>query len=125
MNHKKQIIKSAVKPKQKRDVSPRQAALLQQLNEQHRGWVREHRFHDKRRWRFDFAHLELKLAIEVEGLCAEWQKSRHTTIKGYIADCEKYNAAALLGWTVLRYTYSTLYQIERDVRLFLAGQIKD
>lgn len=125
MNHKKQIIKSAVKPKQKRDVSPRQAALLQQLNEQHSGWVREHRFHDKRRWRFDFAHLELKLAIEVEGLCAEWQKSRHTTNKGYTEDCEKYNAAALLGWTVLRYTYSTLYQIERDVRLFLAGQIKD
>jgi len=125
MPPKKQIIKAADKPKQTTHISVRQAALLQQLNEQHSGWVREHRFHDKRRWRFDFAHLELKLVIEVEGLCAEWQKSRHTTIKGYTEDCEKYNAAALLGWTVLRYTYSTLYQIERDVRLFLAGQIKD
>jgi len=125
MPPKKQVIKAADKPKQTTHISVRQAALLQQLNEQHSGWVREHRFHDKRRWRFDFAHLELKLVIEVEGLCAEWQKSRHTTIKGYTEDCEKYNAAALLGWTVLRYTYSTLYQIERDVRLFLAGQIKD
>ena len=122
MHPKKQSIKVASKPKQKRDVSARQAALLQQLNEQHRCWVREYKFHSERRWRFDFAHLELKLAIEVEGLCAEWQKSRHTTIKGYIEDCEKYNAAALLGWTVLRYTYSTLHQIERDVRLFLAWQ---
>ena len=30
--------------------------------------------------------------------------SRHTTVGGYAKDCEKYNAAALLGWRVLRYT---------------------
>ncbi len=62
---------------------------------------REFRFTD-RRWRFDFAWWEHKLAVEVEGL--SFGKSRHTTLKGYQADCEKYNAATLLGWRVLRFT---------------------
>lgn len=125
MPPKKQSIKATTnKPKPNTEISARQAVILQQLNSHHRGWVREHRFHDKKLWRFDFANLELKLAIEIEGLCAAGQKSRHTTIKGYQNDCEKYNAAALLGWTVLRYTYRTLYQIERDIILFLAAKIK-
>jgi very-short-patch-repair endonuclease len=63
---------------------------------------REHRFHPTRRWRFDFAWPEHMLAAEVEGLNPRG-KSRHTTVTGYRADCEKYNAAALLGWRVLRF----------------------
>ena len=65
---------------------------------------REHRFYPPRRWRFDFAWPELKIAVECEGLTHPGQKSRHTTNDGFTKDCEKYNRAALQGWTVLRYT---------------------
>jgi very-short-patch-repair endonuclease len=64
--------------------------------------TREHRFHPVRRWRFDLAYPERKLAVEVEG--GTWGKSRHTTGAGYEKDCEKYNAAVLAGWRVLRVT---------------------
>ena len=65
-------------------------------------YQREHVFHGTRKWRFDFAWPERKLAAEVEGLSSG--KSRHQTIKGYRADCEKYNAAVMAGWRVLRFT---------------------
>jgi len=57
---------------------------------------------EPRRWRFDFAWPDWKLAVEIEG--GVFAHGRHTRGKGYEADCEKYNAAAVLGWTVLRYT---------------------
>jgi len=63
---------------------------------------REYRFHNERLWRFDFAYPLQFLAIEVEG--GTWQKSRHTSGEGFQKDCEKYNTAALMGWTVLRFT---------------------
>ncbi len=62
----------------------------------------EHRFAPPRRFRFDFAWPEQKLAVEIEG--GTWGKSRHTTGKGYGKDCEKYNLAVLMGWRVLRFT---------------------
>lgn len=62
---------------------------------------REFRFHPKRRWRFDFAFPEFLLAVEIEG--GIWTRGRHNRPTGFSGDCEKYNAAALLGWMVLRY----------------------
>ena len=64
--------------------------------------VAEHRFHPKRRWRFDLAWPEHMLAVEVEG--GVWTSGRHSRGTGYIADCEKYNEATLAGWRVLRVT---------------------
>ena len=64
--------------------------------------VREYIFYDGRRWRFDFAYPLLKLAIEVEG--GTWTNGRHTRGSGFARDCEKYNVAAIEGWTVLRFT---------------------
>lgn len=64
--------------------------------------VREFKFHPDRKWRFDFAYPEEKVAIEVEG--GIWSGGRHTRGTGFEGDCEKYNAAALAGWRVFRFT---------------------
>lgn len=66
----------------------------------------EYRFHPLRRWRFDFAWPELKMALETEG--GVWSGGRHTRGKGFIDDCEKYNTAAVMGWLVLRVTSAHL-----------------
>lgn len=60
----------------------------------------EHRFHPKRRWRFDVAFPALKVAVEIEG--GVYTGGRHTRGSGFIKDCEKYNEASALGWTVVR-----------------------
>jgi len=64
--------------------------------------TRELRFAPPRRWRFDFAWPEHKLAVEVEG--ATWTAGRHTRGAGFAKDAEKLNEAALRGWLVLRVT---------------------
>ncbi len=66
------------------------------------GAVMEYRFAAPRKWRFDFAFPTFKLAIEIEG--AAHAGGRHTTGTGFTADCEKYSAAAILGWSVIRAT---------------------
>ena len=63
---------------------------------------REHRFHQTRRWRFDFAWPEYKIACEVEG--GIWSGGRHVRGRGFQKDCTKYNEAALAGWIVIRVT---------------------
>ncbi len=69
---------------------------------------REYRFDPTRKWRFDFAWPEEKVAVELEGMGRKgkgWGGSGgHQTVAGFSADCEKYNAAAELGWCVFRYT---------------------
>ncbi|QKQ48506.1 hypothetical protein [Achromobacter denitrificans] len=63
---------------------------------------REYRFAPPRMWRFDFAWPEQRFAVEIEG--GVWTNGRHTRGSGFVADTEKYNAAALAGWRVLRFT---------------------
>lgn len=67
-----------------------------------RGYVTEHRFHPVRKWRFDFAWLDKSIAVEIEG--GTWSGGRHTRGSGFETDCEKYNEAAAIGWTVFRFT---------------------
>lgn len=68
--------------------------------------VAEHRFHEKRMWRFDYAILEAKVAVEVEG--GVFIGGRHTRGAGFAADLEKYNTAESMGWHVLRITPDVL-----------------
>lgn len=63
--------------------------------------VSEYKFHDTRKWRFDFASLEHKIAIECDG--AVWSNGRHTRGSGYVGDMEKFNQAALYGFRVLKF----------------------
>lgn len=97
--------------------------------------VREHMFHPSRKWRFDFAWPELKLAAEVEGGTESHGqkrringktitiKSRHLTPSGFREDCNKYNQAALLGWRVLRFSGAMITKGEaiQTIRDILGG----
>jgi hypothetical protein len=67
-----------------------------------RGWRQEHEFVSGRKWRFDFAAVAEKIAIEVEG--GAFTGGRHVRGKGFVADMEKYNSATVRGWRALRYT---------------------
>lgn len=64
--------------------------------------VMEYVFHETRKWRFDFAWPDLKVALEVEG--GTWSNGRHTRGKGFADDCEKYAEACIDGWQVIRAT---------------------
>jgi hypothetical protein len=91
--------------------------------------VPEYRFHPTRRWRFDFAFPDLKLAIEIQGMgrtapafCHKCKKAcvcprckkmtvvhhagGHQTPKGMRNDCDKHNAAILMGWRILVFATS-------------------
>jgi len=82
-----------------------------------------------RKWAFDFAFVEWKVSLEIEGggfgrylvIQQGYERrrgqtiplkpgtvvragGRHNTGEGMSADIEKYNAAQLLGWMVLRAT---------------------
>ena len=61
----------------------------------------EFRFHPTRRWRADFYHAPSRTLIEIEG--GVWG-GRHTRGGGFMADSEKYLAAFLLGYSVVRLT---------------------
>ena len=69
--------------------------------------IKEYQFHPKRKWRFDYAFPEHKIALEVEG--GVWTQGRHTRPQGFLGDIEKYNTATLMGWRVFRTTPSELY----------------
>lgn len=60
------------------------------------------RFHPTRRWRFDFSWRSAMVACECDG--GTWSGGRHVSGRGFEADCEKINEAALAGWLVLRFT---------------------
>ena len=69
----------------------------------------EHMLYPGRRWRIDFAIVDLKIGIEIEG--GVWTNGAHTRGKGFIEDMEKYNAAVTLGWVILRFTPQDLNKI--------------
>lgn len=84
--------------------------------------VSELRFTTPRRWRFDLAFPDQRLAVEIEG--AVWAGGRHTRGGGYTKDCEKYNAAVMAGWRVLRYTTDMLNADPRQVIEMIAAALQ-
>ncbi len=67
-------------------------------------------FHISRKWRFDFAHIESKVAIELEG--GVYTNGAHVRGKHFESDCEKYNAAAAMGWKVFRLTRGLIGRVQ-------------
>lgn len=64
--------------------------------------VLEHRFHETRKWRWDLAWPEFKVAVECEG--GVYTQGRHTRGKGFENDCEKASEGAAAGWLLVRAT---------------------
>ncbi len=69
----------------------------------------EFRFDPSRKWAFDWAYVEAKIAVEYEG--GTFSGGGHVRGRGYSGNCEKYNSAACQGWVILRYTAD---MIKRD-----------
>lgn len=62
----------------------------------------EYRFSPPRKWRFDYAWINQKVAVEIEG--GIWTRGRHLRGSGFLGDMEKYNTATRQGWRVFRFT---------------------
>lgn len=60
--------------------------------------IREVPFALPRKFRFDFAWLEEKIAVEIQG--GTYKKGAHSSGKGLARDFEKNNLAVLNGWRV-------------------------
>lgn len=85
----------------------------------------EYRFHDARRWRFDYAWPAARLAVEIDG--GQWLAGggRHNGD----ADRQKLNTASAAGWRVLRFSHTALANDPAGcvnlVRLALSGGAKE
>lgn len=84
-------------------------------------WWAEWPFHTERKWRFDYARPDLKIAIEVDG--GVFTGGRHSGGVGQVKDFEKMNNACALGWLVYHITpddmfdYSFRILVEKGVKM--------
>lgn len=104
VGERKSLAATRTQPKRSK-LSDEQILLGIHLKELGYGCQFEFRFDPDRKWRFDAAILTRfgpKVAIEIDG--GAWTRGRHTRGAGYIADMEKLNRAARLGWKVYRFT---------------------
>lgn len=119
-----------------RDLSPRMQAMVREQDkklteEKQRAFIAwvvaaglpkpepEHRFHPTRKWRFDWAWPDQKVALEVEGgfygkgepcpTCGQREVAGHTSIERLKSDMEKYSEAAAHGWRIVRCTPEQLH----------------
>ena len=111
-------------------------SLLQELGLK---YEKEYKFDHNRKWAMDIAVPAVRLGIEIEGgvygnvvVCNNCHQKvfrrlrdgrsvpvreggRHNSATGFTGDCEKYNAAECLGWTVLRYTIDQIQKSPRQI----------
>ena len=101
-SHKARQVKPKNSKKQERDLYLR--AVCEDLSRRARTqYELEYRFHPVRRWRFDAAFPDRKIAIEIDGGVFLPSGGRHNRGAGFRGDCEKINEAALLGWRIFRF----------------------
>jgi very-short-patch-repair endonuclease len=70
------------------------------------GYEQQYKFATGRGYRFDFAFVDAKVAVEIDG--GTWTGKGHAGGKGYRHDRERDNFAQITGWVVLRYTAEML-----------------
>ena len=88
--------------------------LVRQLDE---------RFEHMQDWRFDFADIKNRIAVEIDGGIWRGRSGAHTSPAGKIRDNQKGNAATILGWRLLRYsTKDDMSDFIRDYGLILQSQ---
>jgi hypothetical protein len=82
--------------------------------------VEEHRFHDTRKWRLDFAHIESRVGIEIQG--GIWNGGRHGRGYGIAQDNEKSNEAIFCAWVIIKLAGNqiTLENLEKIKKLINA-----
>lgn len=82
----------------------------------------EYRFAPPRKFMFDFAWPERKIAIEIDG--GIWISGRHSGGIGQLLDMEKFNLAVVHGWRVLHYTPQQLSTtMMRDLLLVIGDNL--
>ena len=83
-------------------------------------FVKEYKFHEKRKWRFDFANISKMIAVEIDG--GQFMKvgGRHNRD----SDREKINKATSMGWSVLRFSTQELKRNPQGCIDFLKETIK-
>jgi very-short-patch-repair endonuclease len=67
----------------------------------------EFQFHPVRKWRFDWALPDRKIAWEYDGLMQA--DASHSSVAGILRDVEKINEAQALGWTVYRVNAKSIH----------------
>lgn len=103
--------KLALKPRKQAAKQPKTDLFhLVLTKELHAEVIKEYIFHPTRKWRFDYAIPSLKIAIEIDG--GVWTNGRHNRATGYLGDLKKFNAAASLGWRVLKFTPDERFKTE-------------
>ena len=107
-----------IKKKQKQEYPIFREIIKQTLK---RSVVKEFKFHPKRKWLFDFAVPDLKIAVEIEGGIFAQKRLGHSTGAAIKKDMEKYNAAQLMGWKVLRYMPEQDGECMRDLEIVKRG----
>jgi len=81
-----------------------EAKLARELKTFKIDFEQEFYFHPDRKWRADFHLIGKKILVEVEGGIWMPGGGRHTRAKGYLGDMEKYNAATMMGYQVIRFS---------------------
>lgn len=109
---------AAVKKRKPRSEAPQLLEMKQCLTVLGIPFESEYRFDDKRRFKFDIALEKHKIAFEYEGIVGKF--SRHTNIKGYTRDTEKYNLAQSKGWRVFRYTALNYKDFLSDLKILMS-----
>ncbi len=97
--------------------------ILKIVNNICNGWVYEYKFDSLRRFKFDYANLRLKIAVEMEG--GIYTGTGHAKTGRYLKDMEKYNMATIKGWMVLRYAHGQESKISDDVKMAIDKRRSD
>ena len=69
--------------------------------------VAEHRFSPPRRWRWDWAWPDRRIALEVNG--GIWTRGKHSRGAGQLRDFEKWSEGAAQGWRVIHVTPAQIH----------------